>query len=138
MAQTMFRKESLDHISSPEQLNDYLHVTTPTVWVILLAVIILLAGIMVWGSFTTIESFAGGTAQVEDGVLTLYFEDVNIADSVEPGMDIIVGDDVMTVRSVGQTAYGVPFAVADTTLADGTYSARVAYDEVQLIRLLFR
>ena len=68
MAQTMFRKESLDHISSPEQLNDYLHVTTPTVWVILLAVIILLAGIMVWGSFTTIESFAGGTAQVEDGV----------------------------------------------------------------------
>ena len=97
------------------------------------AVIILLAGIMVWGSFTTIESFAGGTAQVEDGVLTLYFEDANIADSVEPGMDIIVGDDVMTVRSVGQTAYGVPFAVADTTLADGTYSARVAYDEVQLI-----
>ena len=38
----IFRKKSLERVSSPEQLNDYLHVTSPAVWVVLAAVIVLL------------------------------------------------------------------------------------------------
>lgn len=34
----MFRKEALERISSPEQLTDYLHVTNPGVWAVLVAV----------------------------------------------------------------------------------------------------
>ena len=49
MEQSLFRKKSLDRISSPEQLNDYLRVTNPTVWVVLGAVILLLLGVIVWG-----------------------------------------------------------------------------------------
>ena len=55
---SVFREKSLDRIQSPEQLNDYLRVTNPTVWVLLAAVIVLLAGMLVWGSFTYIGSFA--------------------------------------------------------------------------------
>ena len=40
----IFRQKSLDQISSPEQLHDYLHVTNPTVWLALAAVILLLVG----------------------------------------------------------------------------------------------
>ena len=138
MEESLFRKQSIDHISSPEQLNDYLHVTSPTVWVILLAIIILLVGMLIWSSVATLESYAAGTAQVEDHVLALYFDDVKVASSVKPGMTILVGGDEMTVRSVGNTEYGVPFAVADTTLANGTYPARIAYKQTQLISLMFR
>ena len=32
MDESIFRKKSLDRITSPEALGDYLHVTSPTVW----------------------------------------------------------------------------------------------------------
>ena len=134
----MFRKESMDHISSPEQLNDYLRVTTPMVWVILIAVIILLAGMLIWGSVTSLDSYAGGTAQVKDGLLVLYFDDEELAETVEPGMELMVGDSVLTVRGMGTTDSGIPFATADTSLADGSYPAKIVYKQTQLIRLLFR
>ena len=34
---SIFRQETLDRISSPEQLSDYLRVTTPGLWVIFAA-----------------------------------------------------------------------------------------------------
>lgn len=138
MGQSMFRKESMDHISSPEQLNDYLRVTTPTVWVILIAVIILLAGMLIWGSVTSLDSYAGGTAQVKDGLLVLYLDDQSLAETVEPGMQLVVGDNVLTVRNIGTNEGGSVFATADTTLADGSYPAKIIYKQTQLIRLLFR
>ena len=71
----LYRKGSLEQIQSPEQLNDYLRVTNPSVWVLLTAVILLLAGLLVWGSFAYIDSEAFASAEVADGVMTLRFED---------------------------------------------------------------
>ena len=42
-----------------------------------------------------------------------------------------------TVRSVGQDEEGTVFALADTSLTDGTYQARVNYKQTQIIKLLF-
>jgi len=52
----IFRKKSMDRISSPEKLNDYIRVSTPGIWLLLAAIVILLAGIGVWAAFGTIES----------------------------------------------------------------------------------
>ncbi len=51
----LFRKKSLDRISSPEALNDYIRVTSPSVWLILIATVILLLGMLAWGVFGTVE-----------------------------------------------------------------------------------
>lgn len=51
---SIFREKSLRRISSPEEMNDYIRVTTPKVWVILIAVIVLLIGALVWATFGTI------------------------------------------------------------------------------------
>ena len=45
----IFRQESLDRVTSPEQLNDYIRVSTPSVWLILGAFFILAASVIVWG-----------------------------------------------------------------------------------------
>ena len=82
MDNQIFRKESLDQISSPEQLNDYLRVTNPAVWLVLTAVILLLAGMLLWASVASIDSFASGTGQVQDGTMRIMFEDAQIAKSV--------------------------------------------------------
>ncbi len=44
----IFREKSMDRISSPEQLNDYIRVTRPSVWLVLLALVILLSGMLAW------------------------------------------------------------------------------------------
>lgn len=62
MNDKIFRKKSLDRISSPEQLNDYIKVSNPSVWLIITAVCILLVSAFVWavrGNITTSVNATG-------------------------------------------------------------------------------
>lgn len=52
----LFRKKSLDKVSSPEQMNDYIRVTHPGVWLPLGAIALLLAGLIVWGAVGRLET----------------------------------------------------------------------------------
>ncbi len=52
---TIFRKKSLDKVSSPEKLDDYIRVTTPSVWITLTAIVLLLVGAVVWSIFGEVE-----------------------------------------------------------------------------------
>lgn len=51
----LFREKSIERVSSPEQLNDYIRVTNPSVWIVLLALVVLLVGILAWSIFGTVE-----------------------------------------------------------------------------------
>ncbi len=55
MADQLFREKSLERVSSPEEMNDYIRVTTPSIWIILLAAVILMLGILVWAVFGRID-----------------------------------------------------------------------------------
>ncbi len=52
---SIFRKKSLDRVTGPESLNDYIRVTSPSVWIALLALLILLAGMLTWSIFGKIK-----------------------------------------------------------------------------------
>ena len=136
-SQGIFRRKTLDRISSPEQLDDYLHVTTPAVWAVLAAVVLLLAGLLVWSCVTSMESYATGVAQVEDGVLTISFTDEAKARYVEPGMNVTVGDLVTPILSVGEGDDGFTVAIASAGLPDGRYGVKVGYKQTQIIDMLF-
>ena len=115
---TLYRQESMERIQSPEQLNDYMRVTNPSVWVILIAVILLLVGVLIWSAAARIDSYAAGTAQVQDGAMVMVFDDADQAKNVEAGMAVTVGDSASVISSVGSED-GVLFALASTELADG-------------------
>lgn len=51
----IFREKSLERVSSPEELNDYIRVTTPSVWIVLIALVLLLVGMLAWSVFGTVE-----------------------------------------------------------------------------------
>ena len=57
MKKSVFRNESLDRVNSPEELNDYIKVTSPSVWIVLSAIVLLLVGFIVFACFAAI---AGG------------------------------------------------------------------------------
>ena len=137
MEKSLFRKESLQRLSSPEQLSEYLHVTSPASRIVLGAAILFIVSLLIWSSVTAVESYAAGKAEVHGGVLTLTFDDAKKAENIEVGMNVRVGDTMMPVMSIGHDADGRVFAVADTKLPDGSYAARVGYNSTQIIELLF-
>ncbi len=52
----IFREKSIEKISSPDQMDDYIKVMTPSVWIGLIALVVLLVGILVWCTFGTMET----------------------------------------------------------------------------------
>lgn len=54
--QAIFREKSVETIRSPESLNDYLRVTSPGVWIVMITVIMLLVGVLIWGIFGSIDT----------------------------------------------------------------------------------
>ena len=50
----LFREKSMQKVSSPEALNDYIRVTTPSVWIVLIALAVLLVGMLAWSVFGTV------------------------------------------------------------------------------------
>ena len=137
MEQELYRKESLERVSSPEELGDYLRVTSPAVWVVLAAVVLLLASLFIWSGVTAVESYAAGSAEVRGGVLTMTFDDAEKAQNVEVGMNVSVGDRVTPILSIGHDDAGRLLAVADVSLPDGSYEARVGYRSTKIIEMLF-
>ena len=137
MENPIFRKKSLDRISSPEALDDYLHVTTPSVWLILIAIIMLLVGMLIWSYVASIDSFATGRAQVENGKMYIEFDNEQIARNVQSGMIVKSGETQSRISSVGVDSRGKIFATAPTELADGYYVVDVLFRQTQVIHLLF-
>ena len=128
--------KSARRMSSPEQLNDYLKVTSPKIWVLLVAVVLLVAGLLLWSSFTTIESYATGSAYAVGGELVVTFDDPAKASKVQPGMELEVGDVDTEVLTVGVDADGKPVASARANIPDGMYTVRVGYKTTQVISML--
>ena len=44
-----------DKIDSPDKLNDYMRVLSPSVWIILTAILLLLAGALIWAVFGSVQ-----------------------------------------------------------------------------------
>jgi len=55
MANSPFRKKSLEKLNDPEQLNDYIRVTNPAVWMILALIGLLLALFILWAIYGEID-----------------------------------------------------------------------------------
>lgn len=96
----VFRKEALARISSPEQMDDYLQVASPRLWMILSAIIALLIGFVIFAATATMENVVTVQAEVttdtlEDGTKysLIVFDIPNGMDDVlKIGMPLRIGD----------------------------------------------
>jgi hypothetical protein len=62
---SIFRKVSLERLSSPEQLDELMHVTNPRAWLALLGLGLLLGAGLIWSFFAELPTTAPG-----EGVIT--------------------------------------------------------------------
>lgn len=56
MNESIFRQKSLDRISSPEEIDNYIRVTRPSLWLALGVIILLLAALILWSVTARIEA----------------------------------------------------------------------------------
>lgn len=152
----IFREKSMKRVSSPEQLGDYVRVSNPSVWMVLAAVIILLAGVCIWGIFGRLETTVSAPVSVKDGQAVCYVREKD-ASSVKEGMTVAVdgreskvisvSDVPMQITgdfdsyalhlggfSVGEWVYAV---AVDAALADGIYQAEIVTDSVSPMSFVF-
>ncbi len=131
----LFRKKALDRISSPEQLNDYLRVTNPGIWAILIAVILFLAGVFVWACTGTLETKTPATVVVQDKTALVV---VSGGSNIEEGMALQIREGEYTVGKVSEDEYGRRTAVASVDLPDGKYDAVVVTEETKPVEFLLK
>lgn len=80
MNNKLFREKSIERVSSPEQLNDYIRVTGPCIWLVLLGIIVVLIGVIVWGVFGNLETYVSVAAIEEGDSIVCYVKADDIAD----------------------------------------------------------
>ena len=149
---TIFRKASLQRVSSPEQLNDYIKISRPGVWLILGTVIVLLIGVCVWGVFGTLTSTKDAVTVVQGGKGTCYVTPEE-AKSFAPGMEVRIEDSTGSITSIAAVPVKVtgefddyalylsgmkagdwvaPVTV-DISVPDGVYTAKIVLETISPI-----
>ena len=78
MKNQLFREKSMERVSSPEQLNDYIRVANPSVWLALAVVVFLLIGICVWGIFGKLDTVLRVGAITEGERTVCYVKESDI------------------------------------------------------------
>lgn len=99
MNEQIFRKKSLERVASPEQLNEYIRVSTPGMWMVLAAIVVLLVGVCVWGVVGHLDTTLKTVAVGENGKMTLYVREDAI-DTIEPGMEVSIGESEYCIKEI--------------------------------------
>ena len=133
--QSLFRKEAIDHISSPEQLTDYLRVTNPGTWAILLIVIAILISIIAWSTIGTLETTSDVKVVVKDHAAMVMSTS---GAELTSGMQMHVSGRDAQLASARKDEYGRSVGVAEIELPDGIYDGSVVTEETHPIDFLLK
>lgn len=103
----IFRKKTIDKLSSPEQLTDYIRVSSPSMWLVLIAIIFLLSGACIWGIFGRLNSTME-TAAVSEGDRLFCCIGESEAEKVKEGMEVTVNGNKYTIVKISSQPVQVP------------------------------
>ena len=157
MEDNIFREKSLKRISSPESLNDYVKVSNPGVWVLLIGIIFLLLGFLAWGIFGKIDSSVSSFIVVNNHKAVTYIKEDKVKDITDDSF-VLVNEKKYKIDSIsdypiqlnadvkdvflhiadlknGDWVYVIGFSIDD--IANGTFESKIVTESIKPISLLF-
>lgn len=166
MSNELFRKEALDKLNSPQEFNKSVKVLKPSVWIILLASIVLIAGVLVFTFVAQVEVKADVLVKVNDGHATAFVKDKdaqsifmlpqnerNIQYTFNDEVDKIIGYDLDLVEiptDINEDTYKeiietchyehgeqLKKLTAQTNLQDGLYLGFIVTSVIKVSNVLF-
>lgn len=133
MSDSIFRKKSMERIQAPENLNDYIRVVNPAVWMVLVGALVLLVGACIWGLFGRLESTVSTRANVRDQVAVCNVSREQIGE-VLPGMTVRIEGSEGSVLESDPAAGTVTVAAG---VPDGIYDALIVLESVHPFSFIF-
>lgn len=153
---TVFRDKSIERLSSPDQLNDYVKLSDPGIWFILAAIVMALTGACIFGIFGHIDSKVPGVGIVKEGRMVCLVKK-EYGDRFKPGMKAGIdgkeytaalrSDKPVTVwdstddyalyvgnMQPGEWVYEID---VDGEFTDGNYEVELITDEISPLSFLF-
>lgn len=122
MDNRLFRKKNIDKMSSPENLNTFLRVTNPSMWLAFAAIVVLLIGATVWAFKGRIESTVTGLVVSSDTETTCYVSEKNVA-SIKSGMTVRVGSESYSITGGSPDAIVSDIALSDYGMQVGGFQS---------------
>ena len=86
-------------VNSPEQLNQYIRLSNPGVWILLLAIVVLLVGVCIWGYFGKIDTKIKTVVVSDNNTSYLYIKEEDIA-KINNGMQVELNNNENTYEIV--------------------------------------
>lgn len=155
MNNNLFREKSIKKITSPEQINDYIKTSNPSIWIIFSAVAILLVGALIWSVFGELEMTVSSVTICEDGKAYCYISENDMEkitdnayariENVEYNLDNISklpvpASDVISSYGLHIGSFEndewVYTAELESALEDGIYKTNIVVESVSPISLL--
>ena len=156
MEKQIFRKKSMERITAPEELDAYIRVVNPSVWIILGAIMILLLGAFVWGSVTYLNTAISPVVVAEQGEVVMYVKDSQIS-MLEIGMQVELEGNTGTITELskmpvhvdeefseyvmyfGDLQYGdwVYEVCLDAQIPEGIYKSRIVVESIVPISFIW-
>lgn len=102
----LYRKSSLERISSPEQLDKVLKVTSPMSWLALIALTVMIVIITIWSFVGTIPETITAKGVVSSSTVgsnSVYIQEAGtiVSVRVRAGQELHLGDPVVTYKNAG-------------------------------------
>ncbi|XME03583.1 hypothetical protein QYZ88_005235 [Lachnospiraceae bacterium C1.1] len=156
---TIFREKSIKRISSPEQLNDYIRLNNIGIWLVLGALVIILAGACIFGAVGHIDSTVPGVC-ISDGERVICYIKKDYSDKFTDEMylkigereypaflnsskPIQIGEDFdsyamfLADMKNGEWVYEVTVAEYHPDLREGIYEALIVTEKISPLSFIF-
>lgn len=158
-ANSVFREKSLNKIKSPDNLNQYIKVANPGMWLGLFAVLLILVGVIVWGCVARFDTVSSSCVVVKDSTALCYFLENNVKDiqsdsqiTIE-GQSYVLGsrssqtimlsvdneEEAYLLHKIGleESGWFAVFEITGVNLEDGIYVGECVVDSVRPISFFF-
>lgn len=155
MSSEIFREKSIKRVNSPEKLDEYLKVTSPSVWLILIGIIIVLAGFIVWGYFGELKTYVNTGCIVMDGNAYCYVKEEE-SKKITKEMTLVINEKEYSIEGieyqgttipqeydylrhlidVDETEYVLP-VLSKCNLPNGTYQGRILVETISPLVFVF-
>ena len=96
---SIFNKKATETLRNPDDLDKFVRVTNPSVWVVLVACVMLVVGLLAWGVFGAVTTSVSGMGVVIDGE-AMCFLPAEDATKVDEGDAASIGGKSVRVEDV--------------------------------------
>ena len=111
---SIFRQRSLDTVESPEQLDEYIRVSNPSIWIVLSALVILAAALVVWSLVGSLpETLVAKGVTVSKNMVQCYVDASKLNEDLTGCKANVVLPDGASVEGVVKSVSNNPYSLEE-------------------------